>query len=293
MKNLFTIRSIIVAIFGLFFMLSAAARTDASCVVNKTRHRVFIEYYGQRVDPPTFDRGGEWVGPGESLCLAGQGGDWLVLPPDWLYGKSADWQRRERDGLGGTSDRPRYYPVWVAVARNGRAEITGFEKWSESRGWWVQAVCRIYGDYVFTLELTGAEYDYVFVNDTREGRHVRSQQSGWANLPLTDFLKDGFNTVEIWKNRVGFSTPSGTQYVLKRNGQVVMRIPAQATAMGLAFPGWKEVARISVNKTTGDSYIYRGWGRIDTCEGNNLIKAGWQPTQAYVRRPACRVTVRP
>lgn len=128
-------------VFSTLLTMLGPSRVHASCVINQSGADLWIEFYGTRVKTPTFDRGGEWLKSGEGLCNDGVGGDWLVLPPDWLYGKPAEWKRREENRLGGTDAYPRYSPAFINLGPDDTVECSGFLKHKDFRGWWVFAEC--------------------------------------------------------------------------------------------------------------------------------------------------------
>jgi tetratricopeptide (TPR) repeat protein len=132
------IRFAAAGIFTLLLIVLSTPDAIASCVTNKTNSNVWIEYYGTKVGSPNFKRGGQWIKPGQSKCLKGRSGDWLLVPLDWTYGKPSDWAARESRKIGGTQQNPRSWYTWVTIGTNDSAEVTGFVKFSDYSGWWVR-----------------------------------------------------------------------------------------------------------------------------------------------------------
>ncbi len=273
-------RSLAMTLFPLALLTPPAA---ASCVHNTSEYLVFAEYYGERVDAPQYDRGGSWLNPGEKKCLEGQAGDWLLSAPNWISGKPADWQSREKRNVGGPANYPRGYWLWAVAPRDGTIEVFHFRRYQEPSGYWLYCDYRIHGAFTYTLQIHKADYDRLLVNPRRSPVYALNAGSS-PLINLNSFFRSGENIFELWQYFPGPKASGYTEYVVKRDGRIVIK-----TSVGWTPLVWKHrpMFRIKANTLTGEVAVQRGWGMSDTCQGYDYGQ-GWQPHDEFQKREGCK-----
>ncbi len=264
-------------------LAALALPASASCVHNTSEYLVFAEYYGERVDAPQYDRGGSWLNPGEKKCLDGQAGDWLLSAPNWISGKPTDWQQREKKNIGGPANYPRGYWLWAVAPRDGTIEVFHFRRYQEKTGYWLYCDYRIHGAFTYTLQITKADHDRLFVNPRR--RPVYSLDSGTSPvINLNRFFRRGENIFELWQSYPHGKASGFTEYVVKRDGRALLKITLAWTPPAA---GSVPQYRIKVNTLTGEVAVQRGWGMSGSCQGYTYA-AGWQPHDEFMKRGVCK-----